>query len=168
MSGAAEPALSVPGEVIAVAVRELRPGAFQRLFTPYPAAANAAAAATLDALGAACENKAKENLGKQSHAYGTPTPAHRGGPPAMISGALRDSVGRTKPRLWPTGFEVSVGVARRATPWYSKTPTSEYGRYLEDGDYPWLRPAFLDVARSGAGKVAQQMMRRYWRASRAG
>ncbi len=146
-----------------MAVRELRPGAFQRLFMNYPAAAEAAAAATLAALGKACEDKAKELLSQRSHEYGTPTPAHRGGPPAMISGTLHDAVGSSKPRKFPTGWEVQVGVARRGTPWYGRTPASEYGRYLEEGDYPWLRPAFQSVARSGAGRTASAMMRRYWR-----
>lgn len=146
-----------------MAVRELRPGAFQRLFMNYPAAVNATAAATLEALAKLCEEKARDNLSRRSHEYGTPSPAHKGDPPAMVSGTLHDAVGHTKPKLFGTGWEVQVGVARRATPWYSRTPASEYGKYLEDGDHPWLRPAFHDVARSGAGKVASAMMRKHWR-----
>jgi phage gpG-like protein len=44
------------------------------------------------AMGEVVEREVRAQLSKMSHAPGTPTPAPPGGPPAMISGALRDSV----------------------------------------------------------------------------
>lgn len=44
------------------------------------------------AMGEETERAVRGQLSKASHALGTPTPAPVGGPPAMISGTLRDGV----------------------------------------------------------------------------
>ena len=98
----------------------------------------------------ALEREAKLNLGKGgTHRYGTPTPAHPGGPPALISGTLRRSVTHSPIVRGAFGWETRVGLASGFFPPYGKkhTQSSRYGYYLETGlrngaKYPWLLPAF--------------------------
>jgi hypothetical protein len=53
---------------------------------------NEAARAAADATAAIVAHGAQENLGRTSHAKGTPTPSAPGQPPALISGALQAAV----------------------------------------------------------------------------
>jgi hypothetical protein len=127
------------------------------------ARADAATIALLTELGKMCTDKAQENLSQSSHAHGTHTPASPGGPPARISGTLRNSVGYTRPKLAVGGWEVRVGIDPGHTPPYGghhRTSSDQYGRYLETGlrngaTYPWLKPAFEAVAHTGLVKAGQ-------------
>jgi len=146
-----------------MAARPLTSGVFASIFTPVGAAVNVAAPAMLEAMGKATETRAKENLSRRSHAWGTPTPASPGGPPAKISGTLHDAVHAEEPHMAAGGWQVRVGVLPGRTPPYGKTEAAEYGEYLETGEtrngeaYPWLQPAFDDVAHNGTFRSARYL-----------
>lgn len=132
-------------------MRVLRPGVMRTDLIRVQAKITAAAPVLVGHLAEQTAEKARELLSRNSHPYGTPTPAHRGGPPAMISGTLHDSVAASAPR--PTGvgtWVARVGIIAGRTPWYSKTPAATYGAILDRGDFPWLTAAYRDVARTGA------------------
>ncbi|MQS14525.1 hypothetical protein F7Q99_20210 [Streptomyces kaniharaensis] len=92
--------------------------------------------------------QAKTNASNGSHAWGTPTPARPGEGPARISGTLVRSLARTSVNRTVTGAEVRVGTQPGMAPPYSRTPSSKYGSYLEQGlkngaRYPFLTTAFV-------------------------
>lgn len=146
---------------------ELRPGVFEQIFTRLAARSVATGAAAMTSLALAVEVRAKQNLGRASHPYGTPTPAAPGGPPALVSGTLRRSVTHSRPSPMPGGIEVRVGLGAGFYPAYARrgrsrrgggrgmrTPSSRYGLYLETGlrngaRYPFLRSAFREAVAGG-------------------
>ena len=92
------------------------------------------------------KEKAQANLARTSHSRGTPTPSAPGQPPAMITGALRDSFDMLGPT--PAG----------AAAWRAVLgPTAVYARIQELGGQagrggsvtlparPYLRPAYDDA-----------------------
>jgi hypothetical protein len=106
-------------------------------------------------LAEATEGVAKHKLNERSHAYGTPTPATQGGPPAKISGDLMRSVTHE-----PTGPSEAVRVGPSDVPHRRYPPKTQsrggtlkptagsgaIGRYLEeDLGYPWLEPSADEV-----------------------
>lgn len=123
----------------------------------------------LDTTALAMVREAKLNAGKGgTHKYGTPTPASPGGPPALISGALRRAITKTPITAFPGGFECRVGVAAGVFPTYGKTrtPADQYGSYLEKGlrngaKYPFLTPAFHLVAPRTRG-IAYEQFHGFW------
>jgi hypothetical protein len=136
-------------------VPELGPGTLTALLGKTAAVAVENTRRALTATALAVEREAKINAGAGgTHKYGTPTPAHPGGPPALISGTLRRSVSHTPIKPILGGFEIRVGPAGGLFPPYGKkrrTPAGRYGAYLETGlrngaTYPWLLPAFRKVA----------------------
>lgn len=104
----------------------------------------------------AVEAKAKAELSRTSHPYGTPSPAAHGSPPALVSGTGRRSIGH---EYMPVGFAHQVmkigtiaGVYpprfRPGGPRRRSTPSSRYLWYQENlprFDHPFLRPAFESV-----------------------
>lgn len=121
------------------------------------------ARAGLSALGLAVEKQAKINASTGSHRYGTPTPATPGTGPARISGTLVRSITHTTPVPAAFGWEMKVGLAAGLYPTYrgkrgaftSKTSSSQYGKYLEQGLRNGARYPFLSTAASfGLGHVA--------------
>lgn len=127
---------------------ELRPGVFARLFAELDAETKLRAKAALTRLALTVEKQAKINASSGAHAYGTPTPAHRGSGPAVISGTLRRSVTHTPVTWTGKGWETRVGMGAGFYPPYGqhRTTSSRYALYLETGlrngaTYPFLRPA---------------------------
>jgi hypothetical protein len=137
---------------------ELRPGVFTELMAGLAAELEFRSAAAMVAVADAVVDEARRNLMAQSHAYGTPTPATPGGPPAMISGTLAGSVARTDAESNPLGVTVKVGtVAGQFPPYSGRTASSRYGYYLEIAGvgrsgvlYPWLMPAVESVGHTAA------------------
>lgn len=115
----------------------------------------AANRSALAAVARAVESEVKSGLAQSTHPYvawGQRTTARPGGPPALVSGTLRRSVTHTPVRLDPFGLMTRVGTGAGFFPWYGKgrTPSSQYGRYLETGlrngaTYPWLKPPAVRV-----------------------
>lgn len=111
----------------------------------------AAARTGLVGLGDAVVKQARTNASNGRHPYGTPTPARPGEGPAVISGTLRNSITRTPVVKAAGSWETKVGLRPGMTPSYpgrrrSRTPSSQYGKYLETGlrngsTYPFLKPA---------------------------
>jgi hypothetical protein len=142
--------------------KELVPGIMTATFGKLAAKSRATGAAAITSLALAVERRAKEDLAKNTHPYKPwgGTTASQGGPPALVSGTLRRSVTHSRAEATATGWEIRVGVAAGFYPPYPKngrkTPSSEYGRYLEeDLGYPWLVPAFEAVTSSGAGQIGR-------------
>lgn len=114
----------------------------------------------LVATATAVMERARANLTAARHPYGTLTPARPGGPPAMISGTLANSLAITKPVMTPLGMVLHVGVKAGAFPPYgrgNKTEAAKYGYYLEVTGagrshirYPWLMPAVHAVSHAAA------------------
>lgn len=130
--------------------RELRPGVVRTDLIRIASRVEAATPELARVLGDKTADRARALLTQNSHAYGTPTTASKGGPPAMISGTLADSVQASSPRPRAAGsWEVRVGLIAGQTPSYGHTPSHLYGMYLDKGDYPWLTAAYRSVARSG-------------------
>lgn len=145
--------------------RELLPGTIAELMTRWGSEASVRARAGLSALGLAIEKQAKINASTGSHRYWTPTPATPGAGPARISGTLVRSITSTTPMPTATfGWEMKIGLAAGMYPTYrgkrggtirSKTSSSEYGKYLEQGLPNGARYPFLSTAASfGVGHVA--------------
>lgn len=133
--------------------RELKPGVLRDLMAVVVTQGEKNTVAGLTEAALALEREAKLNLGKGgTHRYGTRTPAHPGGPPALISGTLRRSVTHSMVTKAAFGWEVRVGTAGGVFPPYGKkrTASSKYGAALETGlrngaKYPWLLPAFRTI-----------------------
>lgn len=130
---------------------ELRPGLITAAFTKVAANGVARTPIALAELADVILRQARINANNGQHDYGTPTPAQPGEGPARISGTLRDSLGRTPVMRTGFGAEVRIGTRPGMVPKYAKgksrTPSSEYGYYLETGlkngtTYPFLKPAF--------------------------
>jgi hypothetical protein len=139
---------------------ELVPGIMTATFGRLARKSRATGAAAITSLALAVERRAKEDLAKTTHRRGTPSPAHKGGPPALVSGTLRRAVTHTRAKPTATGWEIRVGVAAGFYPPYprkgKKTEAAKYGRYLEEvWDYPWLVPAFEAVTSSGSGNIGR-------------
>lgn len=153
-----------------IAVPELRPGIFAALFSEINVAAQAKARIALGRLADAVERQAKINASSGSHPYGTPTPASRGSGPAVISGTLRRSIGRSPIVFTGGGWETKVGTGAGQFPPYGRgrTPSSKYGLYLEKGmlrngaTYPFLSPAVRFVRTVVAPQVYQEVFRPAW------
>lgn len=142
---------------------ELRPGVIGELMTRWQAEGQVRARLGLNALGLAVEKQAKINASTGSHRYGTPTPATPGTGPSRISGTLIRSITHTTPLPMAFGWEMKVGLAAGMYPRYkgkrgaftSKTSSSKYGKYLEQGLRSGATYPFLSTAASfGVGHVA--------------
>lgn len=106
-------------------------------------AASVAPGVATEAMATVLQHSIQDSLAATSHARGTPTPAAPGAPPAMISGALRDSVHITGHLDAPGYAETRVA------------PTTIYARIQELGGWagaghasylpprPYVRPAIL-------------------------
>lgn len=130
----------------------LEPGVFTELFTKLGAQVAARAAEALEAAAVIVEDRAINLVSARSHAHGTPTTASQGGPPAMISGTLAKSITHSRPEIGPAEIKVRIGMEPgNFAPYYSRTPSSMYAKYLETGvagrynrnaSYPFLKNAF--------------------------
>lgn len=134
--------------------RPLAPGVFTEIAARLAAEMETRAVVALEGVGVLVETRARETLTSRSHAYGTPTPASRGGPPAAISGTLAGSITHSKPEMAGLQVTMRVGTAPGRFPPYGKgrTPSSLYGLYLEKMGagvnhvlYPFLLPAWQAV-----------------------
>lgn len=121
-------------------------------------------------IAAAVEAATKASLSETSHPYGTKSPARKGGPPSLVTGTGRRSIGHeTESTLDET--RVKVGTQKGVYPPASKsgtgkgsrsrqsagtgssrgsTPSSEYLLLQETADrfkHPFLVPAYLSVVR---------------------
>lgn len=126
---------------------ELAPGVMTATFAKVSVEGLAQTPIALAGLADAILKQAKTNASNGSHAWGTPTPARPGEGPAQISGTLVRSLARTNVARTATGAEVRVGTQPGVVPPYSRTPSSKYGSYLENGlkngaRYPFLTTAF--------------------------
>lgn len=141
-----------------IAVPELRPGEFTAIFAKLSAEGEIRGRIALEPLANAVEKQAKINASSGRHAYGTPTPAHPGSGPAVISGNLRRSITHSPIVQVGTGWETKVGTGVGFTPPYGRTPANRYGFYLETGlrngsKYPFLVPAFHFAVRIAAPTI---------------
>jgi hypothetical protein len=147
---------------------ELRPGVLEMVFSKVAAESGRRSRAALEPVANAIVKQARINAGNGRHARGTPTPAHPGNGPAMISGTLRASLDRSIVKRIPTGWECLIGTAvgRRAP--YSKTNASLVGWYLEakglrnGAKFPFLRPAGLFVGTIAAPQIYKAMYGEAW------
>jgi hypothetical protein len=128
---------------------ELGSGVITALFERLAAEVEIRTAVGLEAVAVAVERQAKINASSGAHRRGTPTPAHPGTGPATISRTLVDSVTHTTPVMHGFDWMCRVGPQSGKYAPYDhrhRTPSSEYGGYLERGlkngtTYPWLEPA---------------------------
>ncbi|MCW2900926.1 MAG: hypothetical protein JWO67_3191 [Streptosporangiaceae bacterium] len=136
----------------------LAPGVFTAIAARLSVELEARAIVSLNGVGLLVEDRAIQSISARSHAYRTPTPASRGGPPAMVSGTLAGSITHDL-----TGLSMRVGTAAGRFPPYGKgrTPSSLYGLYLEKLGaginhitYPFLKPAF-EAVRPGMSTVVR-------------
>lgn len=129
---------------------EWRPGILEGLLAEIGVVGQASLRAGLYKIAASVEAKAKAALSETSHQYGTPSPAPSGGPPSLVSGAGRRSIGHQYVR---EGIETVMRVGTMAGVFspHGNTPTSKYLLYQEtlgEFDHPFLKPAFLSVVRT--------------------
>lgn len=141
----------------------LRPGVFTEMAAKLIVELEVRAAAGLEATGKLVEDRTRAAITAQSHAYRTPTPASRGGPPARISGTLAASLSHSKPAAGGVGgLVMRVGTVPGRFPPYGRgrTPSSLYGLYLEKlgagvnhVTYPFLKPTYERVKPEIAGVI---------------
>lgn len=133
-----------------MASKELAPGVITAVMARLATAAQTATRRGLLETAAAVAHQAQVNASTGSHAYGTPTPARPGTGPAIISRTLVNSIAYSTPLPQGVDWVARVGARSGMYPAYRgrtrRTPSSEYGRYLETGlrngtTYPWLVPA---------------------------
>ncbi len=114
----------------------------------------------------AVKYKTKERLKViGSHRLGTPTPAYRGGPPAMISKTLYNSIDRSIVSRMIYGYLCQVGTAAGRFPQYSRRKaSSKYGYILEVtwGEYPFLYDAAKWVFDVAAPQIYKQKYGDNW------
>lgn len=110
--------------------------ALQAALTEKQAAASEATHLGIATAAHLVEARMKERAGEGGrHKKGTPTPAAKGGGPAVITGTLRRSI-----RVGPI---VSTGTFGWST---QVGPTAIYGRRVElEYDYPFAGPGFADA-----------------------
>lgn len=104
-------------------------------------------------IAAAIEAAAKTKLGERSHARGTPSPAGRGEPPALVTGTGRRSIGHQQ-ILGMHELTVRVGTLANVYPRGGSTPSSEYLMYQETlrrFDHAFLLPSFHEVVHGQVG-----------------
>ena len=131
---------------------EWRPGILEGLLKEIEVVGQANLKAGLLKIAAAIEAKAKDELGKTSHVYGTPSPAPSGGPPSLISGTGRRSIGH---QYLHEGIETIVRVGTVAGVFppkrEGKKASSKYLKYQEtlpEFNHPFLKPSFLSVVQT--------------------
>lgn len=153
---------------------EWKPGVLAELLTEIGAAGRASQRAGLLKIALAVEAKAKDELGKQSHRYGTPTPAGRGQPPALVTGTGRRSIGHeyiadlvepmvrvgTIANVFPPAVRSSTGSGSRSrasagtTGTRGKTASSKYLLYQETLlDHAFLKPSLDAVIAEDAVRI---------------
>lgn len=139
---------------------ELGPEVFPRLVGELIESGNLALERACARVLTAIQARAREKLSENTHRYGEPTTASKGGPPALVSGTLRRSVVHTEPRLaGPGTWEGKVGLAAGFYPPYGhdRTPSSRYGLYLEtETGYPWFIPALREVMHGEAAAIFKE------------
>ena len=142
---------------------EWRPGVIEGVLAKATVTAEQSSVRALTQLALAIERKAVENASQGSHPRGTPTPASRGGGPAVISGTLRRAITHTPVEgNLATELSCMVGMAAGYSSPYSDTPASRYASYLEHvWDYPFLGPAF-DFGVHTAGPLLFAESFRFW------
>lgn len=109
----------------------------------------AMASAMARAMGEVLEREVRTQLGKSSHAPGTPTPSTPGSPPAMITGRLRDSV--TVREVDPGHVQVGGTTAYARIQELGGSSGREGGTHLPPR--PYLAPAW-EIARNEAVDAA--------------
>lgn len=114
----------------------LKPGVPTVMFTRFDAAGRIAGRVAITKVADAAVSAVRKNLRSAgSHAYGTPSPARPGGPPARISSTLMKSIDRSRVTREAFGFFCQIGTAQGMIPPYamgvSPTTSSQYGLILE-------------------------------------
>lgn len=125
---------------------EWAPGVLGKLLTEIEVTGQAHFRAGLLKIAAAVEAKTKTELGRSSHTRGTPSPASRGGPPALVSGTGRRSIGHQY--MAGVDPQVRIGTIAGVYPPSGKTPSSQYLKYQETlsrFNHPFLVPSFRAV-----------------------
>lgn len=142
---------------------EWAPGVLGGLLKDIGNTGRASQRAGLLKMAAALEALTKTKLGEQSHRAGTKTPASRGGPPALVTGTGRRSIGHeyvtsvdeaivrvgTIAGIFPPASVAHTGKGSRSRQASGtggargSTPSSKYLLYLETvWDYPFLKPSY--------------------------
>lgn len=131
---------------------------------------SAAPKASVQALSRAGETMAKLTLSTGAHAAGTDTPNPPGGPPGIISGALRRSVARTPavpsgPATWSQALgsviiyaavqEHGATISSKGTYPLRNAKTGQvFGQSVTIPARPWMKPAVERLISSGLGQKA--------------
>jgi hypothetical protein len=163
---------------------EWRPGVLGGLLKEIEAAGRANQRKGLLLIANAIEAKAKAELGKTSHSFGTPSPASKGQAPALVTGTGRRSMGH---QYMPSTAEITVRVGTLAgvfppanlsrtnkggrsraasgtTSSRGKTPSSKYLWYQETVphfDHPFLVPSFKAVVHEDSVRIWLESFRRF-------
>lgn len=145
---------------------EWRPGILEGLLAEIGTTGQESLRAGLYKIAAAIETKAKAELSKTSHPYGTPSPAPAGGPPSLVTGTGRRSITHeyvregietimkvgTAANVYRPAQLARVGNRSRAAAGSRGTetgkPSSKYLWYqekLSEFDHPFLVPSFIQV-----------------------
>jgi hypothetical protein len=148
----------------------LAPGVFSTLFAQLASQVTVRAGEALEAAAELVEERARQSVSARSHPLRTKTTAARGGPPAMISGTLAQSIGHSAPEAGFDGITIKVGmIAGKTPPYSSRTPSSLYAKYLEiDGagksrvKYPFLRDAYEKTAHPAVLATFKAAFSRPW------
>lgn len=133
---------------------EWRPGELAAALEKVTVKGEANFRAGLLKIASAVEAKAKTELGRTTHAHGTPSPAPKGGPPSLVSGTGRRSVGHEISGLLDP--VVKIGTIGGVTGPYSRTPSSKYLMYQETlarFNHPFLKPSFESVIKVDAVRL---------------
>lgn len=145
---------------------EWRPGVLEGLLAEIGVVGQASLRSGLFKIAAAVEAKTKAALSETTHPYGTPSPARRGGPPSLVSGTGRRSIGHeyfregmetvikigTMAGYYPPAQVSQVGNRSRQAAGTGanrgKTPSSKYLMYQEKEsqfNHPFLKPSYYSV-----------------------
>lgn len=133
-------------------------------------AESAAPRAAVQALGRTGEVMAKLTLSFNAHSLGTPTTAPAGGPPGLISGALRRSVARTPavptgPATWSQALGSvihyaavhefgPVTITAKNFPVLGNPTVGFFGKSVTIPARPWMKPTVEKLISSELGAKA--------------
>jgi hypothetical protein len=125
--------------------------------------------ASVQALSRAGETMTKLTLSTGAHALGTPTPNPPGGPPGLISGALRRSVARTPaaptgPATWSQALgsviiyaavqEFGAVIRAKNFPQLGNPTAGFFGPQVTIPPRPWMKISVERLIESGLGQKA--------------
>jgi hypothetical protein len=156
---------------------EWKPGVLAGLLKEIDTAGRAGQRAGMLKIAAAIEALAKAKLSETSHRAGTPSPASKGGPPSLVTGTGRRSIGHqyipgldeaivkvgTIAGVFPPKPRAKKGAGRHPA---SSPPTASskyllYQETLARFNHPFLKPAFDTIVGEQAVKIWLSSFRKW-------